>query len=96
MPLNEETLAKLTTTLAGDIELFNNVINEVQTNDAVIQEKDQQIQQLSEEKSNLETRSNEYLGQISNLLSKIPVGNSNAPQSLEAQMEEVKNRKWSK
>lgn len=96
MPLNEETLGKLTTTLAGDTELYNTVINEIQTYETTLQEKDNTIQQITEEKQNLEARSHEYLNQISNLLSKIPVGTSNAPQSLEAKLEEVKNRSWTK
>lgn len=96
MPLDQETLAKLTTSLAGDTELYNKVINEVQQNDSAIAEKEQEIQSTKAKLEEAEQRGQQYLGQISNLLSKIPVGSSSAPQSLEAKMEEIKNRSWQK
>lgn len=96
MPLDQETLAKLTTTLSGDVELYNKIVNEVQTNDAALAEKDEQIQVTKSKLDEAEQRGQQYLGQISNLLSKIPVGNASAPQSMEAKMEEIKNRSWEK
>lgn len=96
MPLDNETLAKLTTTLSSDVELYNKIINEVQTNDSTIAEKDQEIQSTKGKLEEAEQRGQQYLGQISNLLSKIPVGNSAAPQSMEQKIEEIKNRSWKK
>ena len=96
MPLDEETLAKLTTSLSSDIELYNKVINEVQQNDSVIAEKEQEIQTAKQKLEEAEQRGQQYLGQISNLLSKIPVGNTSAPQSMEQKIEEIKNRSWQK
>jgi len=93
---DSETLAKLTTSLAGDVDLYNKVIN-------TMQEKEQQILQVRDElntyKQKLEEaekRGQQYLNQISNLLAKIPVGNSQTPQTFEQKLEEVKNRPWSK
>lgn len=96
MPLDQETLAKLTTTLSSDVELYNKIINEVQTNDSAISEKDKTIEATNVKLQEAEQRGQQYLGQISNLLSKIPVGNAAAPQSIEQKMEEVKNRAWTK
>lgn len=96
MALKPETIAKLTTSLAGDVELYNEIINEVQTNDAAIAERDQEVQSTKQKLEEAEARGQQYLGQISNLLSKIPVGNSSAPQTLEAKIEEIKNRSWAK
>lgn len=96
MPLNEEQIGKLSVTLAGDIDLFNEVINEDQKALTTISEKEQELQQTTQKLEEVEKRSQEYLTQISNLLSKIPVGNSNTPQSVETQLEEIKNRAWVK
>lgn len=96
MPLDQETLAKLTTSLSSDVELYNKIINEVQTNDTAIADKEAEIQKTREKLEESEQRSQQYLGQISNLLSKIPVGNTAAPQSIEQKIEEVKNRAWQK
>jgi archaellum component FlaC len=96
MPLDQETLAKLTTSLSGDVELYNKIINEVQTNDAALEEKDKEIQTTKQKLEEAEQRGQQYLGQISNLLSKIPVGSSQAPQSIEQKIEEIKNRSWQK
>jgi archaellum component FlaC len=96
MPLDQETLAKLTTTLSSDVELYNKIVNEVQTNDSALAEKDQEIQTTKSKLEEAEQRGQQYLGQISNLLSKIPVGNAIAPQSMEAKIEEIKNRSWQK
>lgn len=96
MPLDQETLAKLTKSLAGDTELYNKVINEVQQNDAAISEKEQEIQTTKAKLEEAEQRGQQYLGQISNLLSKIPVGNTAAPQSLDQKMEEIRQRSWTK
>lgn len=96
MPLDQETLAKLTTSLSSDVDLYNMIVNEVQQNDALIEEKENEIQSTKQKLEEAEQRGQQYLGQISNLLSKIPVGNASAPQSLEQKMEEIKNRSWTK
>lgn len=96
MPLDQETLAKLTTSLAGDVELYNKIVNEVQTNDSALAEKEQEIQTAKQKLEEAEARGQQYLGQISNLLSKIPVGNSETPKSMEQKIEEIKNRSWQK
>lgn len=96
MPLDQETLAKLTTSLSSDVELYNKIVNEVQTNDAAIAEKEQEIEAAKAKLEEVEQRSQQYLGQISNLLSKIPVTTGAAPQSMEQKIEEIKNRSWEK
>ncbi|HXS61143.1 MAG TPA: hypothetical protein VN703_10080 [Candidatus Sulfopaludibacter sp.] len=96
MPLDQETLAKLTTSLANDIDLYNKIINEVQTTDSTISELENEINSTKTKLDEAEQRGQNYLGQISNLLSKIPVGETQAPQSMEAKMEEIKNRSWQK
>lgn len=96
MPFDEETLAKLTTTLAEDVELYNKVINTVQEKETEIQQAKEELTAVQEKLQQAEERGQQYLGQISNLLSKIPVGNSQVPQTLEQKIEEVKNRGWEK
>jgi peptidoglycan hydrolase CwlO-like protein len=96
MSFDPETLTKLTTTLSGDVDLYNKVIN-------IVEEKDQTISQHQQEKQEIQTKlekseenNHKFLGQISNLLAKIPVGNSTTPVSMEQKIEEVKNRTWAK
>jgi len=93
---DSETLAKLTTSLAGDVDLYNKVVN-------TMQEKEQQLLQAREELNSYkqkldeaEKRGQQYLNQISNLLAKIPVGNSQTPQTFDQKLEEIKNRPWTK
>jgi len=59
-------------------------------------EKEKEIQTTKQKLEEAEQRGQQYLGQISNLLSKIPVGSSQAPQSIEQKIEEIKNRSWQK
>lgn len=96
MPFDEETLAKLTTTLAEDVELYNEVINIMQEKDAEIQQVKEELTENKRKLEEAEERGQQYLGQISNLLSKIPVGNTQVPQTLEQKIEEVKKREWTK
>lgn len=94
--LNEETIAKLTTSLSGDIELYNTIINYAQEKQQEIELAKQEANEVKAKLEEAEQRGQQYLGQISNLLSKIPVGNSSAPQTFEQKLEEVKNRSWTK
>lgn len=96
MPLDQETLAKLTTSLSGDVDLYNKVINTVQESESEIEKAKAEAAETKAKLEESEQRGAQYLGQISNLLSKIPVGSSSAPQSLEQKMEEIKNRSWTK
>lgn len=96
MALKPETIKKLTTSLAGDVELYNEIINEVQTGEATLTEKEKEIETTKAKLEEAEQRGQQYLGQISNLLSKIPVGNANTPKSMEQKIEEIKNRSWEK
>lgn len=96
MPLNPEVLAKLTTSLASDVDLYNTIINEVQTNDTAITEKETEIQTIKQKLEESELRGSQYLGQISNLLSKIPVGTTQTPQSVDQKFKEIQERSWSK
>lgn len=96
MSFDEETLAKLTTSLSGDVELYNKVINFAQEKEQEITQVKQEIADTKAKLEESEQRGQQYLGQISNLLSKIPVGTSQAPQSMEQKIEEIKNRSWAK
>lgn len=96
MPFDEETLAKLTTTLASDVDLYNKVINTVQEKENEIQQAKEELNQAKEKLEQAEQRGQQYLGQISNLLSKIPVGNSQVPQTFEQKVDEIKQRGWTK
>lgn len=93
---DEETLAKLTTSLAGDVELYNKVVNEIQEKDAAIQAKEKEVQTVSAKLEEAEQRGQQYLGQISNLLSKIPVGETKTPKSFDQKIAEVKETAWTK
>lgn len=95
-PFDEETLAKLTTSLSGDVELYNKVINTMQEKEQEIVSAKEELQQAKEKLDEAEKRGQQYLNQISNLLAKIPVGNTQVPQSFEQKLEEVRNRAWTK
>lgn len=96
MALKQETLAKLTTTLASDLDLYNEVVNEFQTNETELTKRDEAIAEIRNKHQESETRNDQYLKQISNLLSKIPVGNNSTPQTVEDQLQAIKERAWSK
>ena len=96
MPFDEETLAKLTTQLSGDVELYNKVINTMQEKEQEIMNTREELQSYKEKLEEAEKRGQQYLNQISNLLAKIPVGNSQTPQTFEQKLEEIKNRPWTK
>lgn len=96
MAFKEETLAQLTTALSGNIDLYNEIINNEQAHDATLAEKDTLLKETSEKLEKSEERGQQYLGQISNLLSKIPVGKTEQNKTAEQKIEEIKNQKWTK
>ena len=96
MPFDEETLAKLTTQLSGDVELYNKVINTMQEKEQEILSTREELQSYKQKLEEAEKRGQQYLNQISNLLAKIPIGNSQTPQTFEQKLEEIKNRPWTK
>lgn len=93
---DSETLAKLTTELAGDTELYNKVLNTMQEKEREILSTREELNTYKQKLEEAEKRGQQYLNQISNLLAKIPVGKSETPQTFEQKLEEVKNRPWSK
>jgi len=96
MALHADVLAKLTTTLAGDLELYNAIIEEVQLADETIAKKDETIVESKNKLEQLEESNHKYLGQISNLLARIPVGASETPVTVEQKLQEISDRAWSK
>lgn len=96
LTLDEETLGKLTTTLASDVDLYNKVINTLQEKESEIQRAKQELEETKSKLQQAEERGQQYLGQISNLLSKIPVGNAETPKTMEQKIEEIKNRAWTR
>lgn len=93
---DSETLAKLTTELAGDTELYNKVLNTMQEKEREILSTREELETYKSKLEEAEKRGQQYLNQISNLLAKIPVGESRTPQTFEQKLEEIKNRPWSK
>lgn len=93
---DSETLAKLTTELSGDTELYNTVINTMQEKEREILSTREELENYKKKLEEAEKRGQQYLNQISNLLAKIPVGKSETPQTFEQKLEEIKNRPWSK
>lgn len=93
---DSETLAKLTTELAGDTELYNKVLNTMQEKEREILSTREELNTYKQKLEEAEKRGQQYLNQISNLLAKIPVGKSETPQTFEQKLEEIKNRPWSK
>jgi hypothetical protein len=96
MAFNSETLAQLTTALSGDIELYNKVINKEQEADVKLTTKDNEILETKTKLDEAEKRGQNYLGQISNLLSRIPVGKTEVGKTAEQKIEEIRNQKWLK
>lgn len=94
MALTPEDHLKLSTMLATDIDFFNTVVNELQANDAAITEKDKALEEMTAKFQDSEKRVESHIGQISNLLSKIPIANSNAPKTNAQKMQEIKDREW--
>lgn len=96
MPISQETLGKLTTSLAGDVELYNEIINTIQESDAQIDTVKQELAGTAQKLQESEARGQGYLGQISNLLAHIPVSSGRADVTVEQKLEEIKNTKWTK
>lgn len=96
MAFKDEQLTKLTTILSSDIELYNDIItHEQELNEEVIK-KDEELTSITNKLADSENREQKYLGQISNLLSKIPVGETQKTASFEQQIQAVKDSKWAK
>lgn len=96
MELDQETLAKLTTALSGDIELYNQIINAAQQNKEKVTNLENELSTTKSKFEEAEGRGKQYLEQISNLLSKIPVSNNTNTITKEQKFEEIMNRTWSK
>jgi prophage DNA circulation protein len=96
MPLPQEILAKLTTALSGEVELYNNIINTIQESDSAIETIKSDLTTNAQKLLDAEARGQNYLGQISNLLSKIPIGATAQNVSIEQKMEEIKKQQWTK
>lgn len=96
MALDEETLAKLTTALSGEIELYNNVVNSFQSHVEKSVTLENEVNSYKTKVEELETRNQKYLEQISNLVSKIPVTKAAVPASAEQRFEEIASKAWTK
>lgn len=96
MAFNNEILAELTTALSGNIDLYNKVINKEQESEAKLTTKETEITETKTKLEEAEKRGQNYLGQISNLLSKIPVGKTESTQTAEQKIEAIKSKKWEK
>lgn len=96
MAFKEEQIAKLTTSLAGDIELYNEIIKHDQDLSENITKAQEEITSIKDKLADSEAREQKYLSQISNLLSKIPIGETKQTASFEQQIEAIKNTSWSK
>lgn len=94
--LTPETYAKLTTTLSGDIDLYETVIKEIKEQDDQLAEKTETLTKLNTDYKVLEERNNNHLNQISNLVSKIPMGTVQKPQSFEDKLQAAKTESWKK
>lgn len=96
MAFKEEQIAKLTTSLAGDIELYNEIIKHDQELSETVTKAQEEITSIQDKLADSEAREQKYLSQISNLLSKIPIGETKQTASFEQQIEAIKNTSWSK
>lgn len=96
MAFKDEALTKLTTTLASDIELYNEVIQHEQELSEQITKKDEDVTSLTNKLADSEAREQRYLEQISNLLGKIPVGETQQTVSFEQKVQTVKETGWKK
>lgn len=94
MALTEELLAKLTTSLSGDIDTYNEVINSFQESENEVKTVTEELTETTKKLEDSEARGANYLGQISNLLSKIPVGETQTDVSFEQKVEAIKNERW--
>lgn len=96
MAYTDEQLMKLTTIMAEDVELYNEIIAHEQKQEETILSHQDERTLLENKLKDSENREQKYLGQISNLLSKIPVGETKQTQSFEQKLEEIKNKEWTK
>lgn len=96
MAYTEEQLMKLTTVMAEDIDLYNEIIAHEQKQEELIVSNQDEKTLLENKLKDSESREQKYLGQISNLLGKIPVGETKQTQSFEQKLEEIKNKEWKK
>lgn len=96
MVISEELMGKLTTSLSGDIDTYNEVINIFQEQETAQSTLSNELNEVKAKLDESEARGQNYLTQISNLLSKIPIGENKSTASYEQKLEEIKNRKWGK
>lgn len=96
MAFKDEHLNKLTTTLASDIDLYNEVIKHEQELSETVVKAQEEVTNISNKLADSEAREQKYLSQISNLLGKIPVGETQKSASFEQQIQAIKDSKWSK
>lgn len=96
MAYSPETLANLTTALSGNIDLYNEIISTEQSHDEVLKTKTSECETLNDKLKAEAERSDSYLKQISNLLSRIPVGSTTQTKSLDEKINDIKNTSWSK
>lgn len=92
--LDTDLLAKLTEKLSGDVDTYNQLINHVQNDNDEITQMTQARAEAEAKLADAEQRGAGYLDQISNLLSRIPIGNNSPTKTQEQAVEEIKNREW--
>lgn len=94
--LDEETLGKLATSLAGDIVLYNKVIDGFKEDESAITEVKTELEQTQAKLAKAEETNAQYIGQIGNLLSRLPITENNSSPSMEQKIEEIKQTGWTK
>lgn len=92
--ISDELLEKLTKGLAGDLDTYNQLLSEVQTQDDEIKTVREEKNKIEEKLKATETRADDYLRQINNLLSKISIGSTKDNTNYAEQLKEYKNKKW--
>lgn len=92
--ISNELLEKLTKGLAGDLDTYNQLLLEDQSQDDEIKTVREEKNKIEEKLKSTESRADDYLRQINNLLSKISIGSTKDTTNYSEQLKEYKNKKW--
>jgi len=92
--LDPQLNEKLATALSGDTELYNSIITHVAQSQNEIKEKEEKVTEMQQKYEDSQKLNAQYTSQIANLVSKLPVGSSQRPESYEEKRANIKERSW--
>lgn len=92
--LDPKIQEKLALALSGDTELYDNLTAHLATTENEINQEKELAKQWQEKHESSEALNRQYTGQIANLVSKLPMGSAQRPESYQEMKEKIKNESW--